>query len=648
MAKNYNVSATLEVINKFTKPIQQFKEQLKSVSAPVNQAKENIKGIEKTTNESVNNASNSLNKLVGKFKSVATSIGAGLGISKIINTSDMMTNLHSRLDLMNDGLQTTEELQEKIFKSAQASRGSYQDMAEMVAKLGVNAKDAFSSNDQIVQFGENMNKIFKLGGASSVEQSAGMLQLTQALSSGKLQGDEFRSITENAPELIGILAEKLGKTRAEIKQMSTDGELTSDVIVNAVLDSTDKINSQFGSMPLTWADVWTNIKNTTLKATQPILNGINKIVNSETFKQMQTKFGEVANYISTTVIPKVQEKLPVIKQKISDLLALINKFKPILIGVASAFVAFKTIDKVSGYITKFKKSLSKLSILTSPIGMIAIAIGAVVAGFIYAYTHSETFRDKVNNVVEVVKEKVMAFKDKVVACIVAIKGFLEEHKEQINAVKDFIKGIIDLIIEMVGDFITNVGTVIGGIIDVISGVIDIITGIFKGDWNKVWEGFKEVVNGAIEIVKGWWNGLLDLFKKPINFVVNLFKKDQSESTSVASSDDEDTDEEDNDEDDEEEAGHNATGTNDWKGGLTWVGEKGKELVNLPRGSQVFTTDESKKMINDSNKGKGGISVSIGKIADKVEINNGEDAITLGQKIGNAIADAIYIAGLNMA
>ena len=176
MAGNYNISATLEVINKFTKPIQQFKDQMKSVSAPVQSAKESIKSIEKTTQQSVNNASNSLNKLVGKFKSVAGTIAAGFGISKIINTSDMMTNLHTRLDLMNDGLQTTDELQEKIFQSAQNSRGAYQDMAEMVAKLGVNAKDAFKSNEQIVKFGENMNKIFKLGGASSTEQGAGRLQ----------------------------------------------------------------------------------------------------------------------------------------------------------------------------------------------------------------------------------------------------------------------------------------------------------------------------------------------------------------------------------------------------------------------------------------------------------------------------------------
>ena len=628
MAKNYNISATLEVINKFTKPVQQFKEQIRSVSKPVNQAKQSIKGIERTTQQSVNNASNSLNKLVGKFKTLATTIGAGFGLSKLINTSDTMTNLHTRLNLMNDGLQTTDELQEKIFQSAQNSRGTYQDMAEMVAKLGVNAKDAFKSSDQIVKFGENMNKIFKLGGASSAEQSAGMLQLTQALASGKLQGDEFRSITENAPELIGILAEKLGKTRSEIKQMSTDGELTSDVIVNAVLDSTDKINSQFASMPMTWADVWTNIKNTTLKATQPILDGINYIVNSPTFKKLQAKFGEFANYISTTVIPKVQEKLPAIKQKFSELLALINRFKPIIIGVVSAFIAFKAINTVSGYITKFKMALSGLSLSISPIGMIAIAIGAVVAALIYAYQHSETFRNVVNSAVEAVKEKFETFRARVQICLEAIQQFLERHKEEVSSVKEFISSVIELMISILGTCVSTIGSMLTGLIDVIIGVVDMIRGIFDGDWKAVWEGFKEVVKGAIEIVKGWWNGLLDLFNKPINFVVNLFKKDQSETETVSS----------------EEVGQNAKGTKNWRGGWTWVNEEGGELMNLPNGTQIIPHDLSEVMVKEHARNGNGMNINIPKLADTIVVREDADI----DRIGEALANKLNIARMRFA
>ena len=194
MAKNYNISATLEVINKFTKPVQQFKEQIKSTTDSVKNAQkqtdQSIDSVRKKvamlasqyrsmgmsasdamkkawqdanyTKKTIDNTKNSTNGLVGSLKSLSFHIGSIMGLKGLINTSDMMTNLHTRLNLMNDGLQTTDELQEKIFQSAQNSRGAYQDMAEMVAKLGVNAKDTFKSSDQIVKFGENMNKIFKL------------------------------------------------------------------------------------------------------------------------------------------------------------------------------------------------------------------------------------------------------------------------------------------------------------------------------------------------------------------------------------------------------------------------------------------------------------------------------------------------------
>ena len=323
MASGYNISAILSVTNRFTQPLNQFRQQMSNIQQTTRQAQSTINNSMNNTTHSIGSTrsqvtqlanqyramghsasssmrqawqqvrntqqatqqasrsmrdftsnSRGLDGMVNKFKSLAVSIGAIVGINKLVQLSDDMSSLTTRLGLMNDGLQTTEELQNMIFEASERSRGSYTETAQMVSKLGINAKDAFSSSQEILGFAENMNKLFKIGGASTEEQKAGMLQLTQALASGKLQGDEFRSITENAPALIGILAEKLGKTRAEIKQMSTDGELTSDVIVSAVMDSTDKINEQFGKMPKTWSDVWTDIKNTALKASKPILNAI--------------------------------------------------------------------------------------------------------------------------------------------------------------------------------------------------------------------------------------------------------------------------------------------------------------------------------------------------------------------------------------
>ena len=230
---------------------------------------------------------------------------------------------------------------------------------------------------------------------------------------------------------------------------------------------------------------------------------------------------------------------------------------------------------------------------------------------------------------ESVKEKFDTFKARVQICLEAIQQFLERHKEQINAVKEFISSVIDLIISIIGVCVSTIGSTIGGIIDIITGIIDIIRGIFDGDWSAVWEGFKKVVGGAIDIVKGWWNGIVELFKKPINFVVNLFKKDQSESETVES----------------EEVGHNATGTRNWRGGLTWVGEKGAELINLPKGSQVYTHDESMNMLSKTN-GNKGISINIGKVAEHLEVKNDMDIKQIGQQIGNSIIDTLCNAGFN--
>ena len=152
-------------------------------------------------NDSVRTGYTAAEGLLGKVKAV---VGAYVGmraVSGVAGLSDEMAQTAARLNLMNDGLQTTAELQEKIYRSAQNSRAAYMDTAAAVSRMGILAKDAFSGNDELIQFTELMNKNFKVGGASAQEQASAMYQLTQAMASGRLQGDEYRSIIENAPLL---------------------------------------------------------------------------------------------------------------------------------------------------------------------------------------------------------------------------------------------------------------------------------------------------------------------------------------------------------------------------------------------------------------------------------------------------------------
>ena len=216
------------------------------------------------TGASAGNATSGL----GKFISVAALIA---GTVKSMNITDEFTNTAARLNLINDGLQTQAELQDKIFAAADRSKGAYTDMARAISKMGILAGDAFGSNDELIAFTELIQKSFKVGGASSTEQSSAMLQLTQAMSAGRLQGDEFRSIMENAPMIAEAIAKFTGKSKGDLKEMSADGVITSNIIKNAMFGMADDINAKFETMPMTFADSWNKIKNSLLQDFEPII-----------------------------------------------------------------------------------------------------------------------------------------------------------------------------------------------------------------------------------------------------------------------------------------------------------------------------------------------------------------------------------------
>ena len=182
--------------------------------------------------------------------------------------------------MMNDGLQTTAELNQMIFDSAQRSRGAYQSTADMVAKLGNLAGEAFGSTAEIVAFAEQINKQMTLSGASNTAKDAAMLQLTQAMSSGVLRGEELNSILEQTPTIAKTIAEYMGVTTSEMREMASEGAITAEVVKNAMFAAADETNAKFAEMPMTWGQIWTKFKNIALKAIQPVLNGINWLSNN--------------------------------------------------------------------------------------------------------------------------------------------------------------------------------------------------------------------------------------------------------------------------------------------------------------------------------------------------------------------------------
>lgn len=256
-------------------------------------------------NNSLRRGANASDNLFSKIKRVAA---AYVGIQTMkagINLSDTMTQNTARLNLMNDGNQSTEELQKMIYQSAQSSRGNFLDVSQIVSKLGILAPNAFKSNQEAILFSELMAKSFKIGGASQQEQSAGMYQLTQALASGRLQGDEFRSIMENAPILAQAISKSLGVSIGTLREMSSEGKITADVVKNAMFTASQDINKQFESIPMTFTDIVTQIKNTAIQGFQPIAKQINSILNSDRMKEFINSsvilIGKLTSVLSSSI-----------------------------------------------------------------------------------------------------------------------------------------------------------------------------------------------------------------------------------------------------------------------------------------------------------------------------------------------------------
>lgn len=268
----------------------------------ITSATESARRKQEEYNQKIQAGSQHTDVLVNKVKSL---VGAYVGISAVKNAldlSDELTQTTARLDMMvsqynalNGTMQTTDELSQMIFQSAQNSRASYMDTAASVAKLGNNARDAFASTGEIVQFAELVNKQFTIAGASATESSNAFLQLTQALGSGVLRGDELNSIFEQAPNLIQTVADYMDVPIGKIREMASDGQITADIVKNAMFAAADDIDAKFNSMPMTWGQLWTYYSNQALMTFQPVLQRLNEMANDQ---HMQTALTGIMNALS--------------------------------------------------------------------------------------------------------------------------------------------------------------------------------------------------------------------------------------------------------------------------------------------------------------------------------------------------------------
>lgn len=287
-------------------------------------------------NQEISAGTQQANELTNTIKRAVAAYVSIQSVGKALNISDELVQTTSRLNMMNDGVQTTAELVNMVYAAAQDARGSFSQMADVVARFGNNAKDAFSSSEEVVAFADLIQKQMTIAGASTQEAANAELQLSQALGSGVLRGDELNSIFEQAPNLIQNIADYLDVPIGKIREMAADGELSADVVKAAIFSAADDINSKFNEMPMTWGQIWQSMQNTALIAFQPVLQRLNDLANSEAF---QTFIQGAIEAMATlaNILLNIFELVGTVGGFIADNWSVIS---PIIYGVIAALAVY--------------------------------------------------------------------------------------------------------------------------------------------------------------------------------------------------------------------------------------------------------------------------------------------------------------------
>lgn len=375
---------------------------------------EQIKAKQGQFNATLNRTHSIANGVTSAFRRLLATLGLAVGIRNIVETADSMMNATARLNNLTGNLAETQHYLDVIYASAQRSRGSFIGMANSVGKLGTVAGDAFGNVEEMIAFTELLNKLFVLSGSSATESSSAMYQLTQAMAAGKLQGDEMRSILENAPLLARKIADSLGVTTGELKELGANGEITAEIIKEALFDAADEIEEKFEKMPKTIGQTWTEICNHALNAFRPVIDRVQQFINSPTFERFKKRIFAIIDTISKGIIkifdlletPRIQNALSKIGAAFSALWEVVcwvgnlmvnvarwicdnwSWISPIVYTIVWAFLIYKTVMfAVTAATWAYNAAQLVMTILQSKTLLIIIALIAVIYLAVAAWNH---------------------------------------------------------------------------------------------------------------------------------------------------------------------------------------------------------------------------------------------------------------------
>lgn len=288
---------------------------------------------------SINTSYSNGNKLLSTIKKVALAVGGISAIKGLLNLSDEMTNNKARLNLIVDDGGSVEALQNKIFVSAMNARASYQTTTDIITKLGLQAGKAFKGNDELIAFAEQLNKTFAISGTEATGIESTMYNLTQALSTGVLRGQDLNAVFSNAPQIVQNIADYLNVPIGKIRDMAADGKISAQIVKNAVLKAADETNAKFNKMPMTWNQVFTKMKNIAIKALDPVLNKINALANNQQVQEMFNMFINGASLAAQAILNLIEG--------ISWLLSVLEPVAPVILGLVGAYVGFNIVSMIA-------------------------------------------------------------------------------------------------------------------------------------------------------------------------------------------------------------------------------------------------------------------------------------------------------------
>lgn len=327
-------------------------------------------------NESIRRSEKSAGNLMGTISKIAGAVGVVKLAENFIETSDEMSQISAKLNMINDGTRTTAQLQEEIYESAQRSRGSYLDTANLVARLGMNAGDAFKNNAEMLQFAENLNKAFTIAGASAQEQASVILQMSQALGSGVLRGQEFNAVMAGAPNIMQYIADAMNLPKGQLRDMAAEGQITADIVVNAMLGATTQINKQFEQIPKTFGNIMTTTKN-------KLVSGMGDVFNEWSSRLNEADIQKTIDGVSDAFVDLAKtggDVLITIADGIVTIRDNWDSIGPVLEVASAALIAYKilNINIAAAVKTAWAAVNWELAAVSAAIGLISFGVPSLV------------------------------------------------------------------------------------------------------------------------------------------------------------------------------------------------------------------------------------------------------------------------------